>query len=261
MIRAYRAALLGRRMNSKRREISILMDQKLHSQYSPIEHDGELAGAFLYVASLFPNHADSVDSSSVFFLSKKDLKKMQIPAGGGGYFSTVTKTVVVERDPDFSSAPWTFMRGKVDSDIILVHELLHYISMCISASRMSADDEDFANGYLVPYCIRNKGMSEKDIAEGPLAAWSGVNVLMEVVNDHLAKDGITFMNFSLNVMTMTNENAKKKALKKLFEDTEAEGKRRASNWGLEFVRRFVNIDDKKSQDEGKPLGRIGGLEL
>jgi len=122
--------------------------------------------AYDYVDGLFVN-AD-VKNVIVYLVSESCLKRVGL-SGIGGCYDKLSKVVVVSKTFNFSGNSktkdntWSTIKAKVTIDEVIVHELLHYVSMLNGGDSNSIDvEEEFAYGNSLGY-LRDKGHSDDEI--------------------------------------------------------------------------------------------------
>jgi hypothetical protein len=113
-----------------------------------------LLPAWLYVEGLFPSVANKVGLTSVY---KNDntafCKKIGIPCGVGGMFFISASTLLVCHNTVFGD------------DVIVVHEMLHYVSQLLGGAMKNRRlEEDFAYSNSINYLLSN-GYDEKTTQE------------------------------------------------------------------------------------------------
>jgi len=124
-----------------------------------------------YVDAKFPGY--NVRQVKVFKTSQSVLEHIGY-RGVGGLFDKVHKIIIIDDrikagyyndDVLFfgEKLPWDNIKAIVSLDEVLVHELLHYVSSCLSRTFSSVDlEEEFAYGHSVGY-LRKKGLTDDDI--------------------------------------------------------------------------------------------------
>ena len=149
-------------------ELSIeRMDKiKSHADTEKIKYSksSKYKNAFEYVDELFPN-AD-VKNVTIYRVAKSCLDRVGLQKIGGCY-DKISRIVVISKGLNFSpkekDKTWSTIKAKVTADEVIVHELLHYVSMYNSGDARSMDiEEEFAYGNSIGY-LRSKGHSDDEI--------------------------------------------------------------------------------------------------
>ncbi|MFW6173440.1 MAG: hypothetical protein ACOC5T_06840 [Elusimicrobiota bacterium] len=122
--------------------------------------------AFDYVSSRFPDIP--VMNISIYKCDSSYLKRIGLGGIGGCYNCHLRTIIIADRyrhnDCNNSDDLWRSVKASVTIDEIIVHELLHYVSLFNSGGRIisSEIEEEFAYGNSLEY-LRQKGHSDDDI--------------------------------------------------------------------------------------------------
>lgn len=144
---------LAMRAKAKESALKIVEQIKQHPETRLLVR-GEIPHAWQYVEESFPSVANRVKATVVY---KNDntafCKKVGIPQGAGGLFFIPASTLLVCHNPVFGD------------DVVVVHEMLHYVSQLLGGSmRNERLEEDFAYSKSIRYLL-SRGYTEDWIVE------------------------------------------------------------------------------------------------
>lgn len=113
----------------------------------------DMPGPWVYASDLFPCFAETIDKTIVYKNESRLLfERLGIPAGVGGFFVRASSTIVV-----------CGSRG-VPDDVIILHEMLHYVSQLAGNNFLSMEpEENFVFSNSVRY-LAETGRSREWIA-------------------------------------------------------------------------------------------------
>lgn len=118
--------------------------------------------SFDYVDSLFPDV--NIKKVTIYECDRDFL--IEVGMGhSAGFYHTQTGVVVVCSDLDVDKnkdTTWSTVIAKVKTDEIIVHELLHYVSLYNGVGSSKSIEEEFAYGNSIKY-LRSKGRSDDEI--------------------------------------------------------------------------------------------------
>jgi len=214
--------------------------------------------AYDYVDDLFPEA--EVKNVIIYRAKKSCLDRLGLKKIGGCY-DRISKIVVISKELEFSSdikdETWSTVVAKVTSDEVVVHELLHYVSMYNNGGGGGMQmEEEFAYGNSLEY-LRSKGYSDDEIIVNNYlpyfltAAYSKKIVRKILVeNDYVIED----------VMIKT-EQAQKKIFKKLDKNIFKETKKAAIKNARELIRIYSKKEDLEVEIKDDSGSRFGMMDF
>jgi len=121
--------------------------------------------AFEYVSKKFPDVP--IKSVEIYRCDASYLNEIGL-GGIGGCYSCFMQVIVISHEYEHQSVSddiWGSVRATATIDEIIVHELLHYVSLHTGARASSMEvEEEFAYSNSIEY-LRQKGYSDDDIVE------------------------------------------------------------------------------------------------
>lgn len=120
-----------------------------------------------YVNSIFPE-ANILDVK-IYEAPIKLFKELKYD-GAGGLYSKYWKAVVVP-NKTVKNKKKNVISTKLEKDVVIVHELLHYVSDVLGhTSKTRNIEEEFAYGYMIKYAL-DKGYTEEKIINDIFMPW------------------------------------------------------------------------------------------
>jgi len=209
-----------------------------------------------YVDNLFPN-AD-VKNVTIYRVAKSCLSKLGLKNIGGCY-DKLSRIVVISKELDFVSSgkdeTWSTITAKITTDEVIVHELLHYVSMHNSGSSGSMQmEEEFAYGNSLGY-LRSKGHSDdRIIVYNFLPYFLNVSYSKNIVRKVLIENG-----YDVEDVMIKSESERKKIFKKLDKKLFEETKKIAIENARELIRIYSkdeSIKVKIRDNSGSTFGMM-----
>jgi len=231
-----------------------------HSETQKIRYttNSNYKEAYDYVDSLFPN-AD-VKNVTIYRVAKSCLSKLGLKNIGGCY-DKLSRIVVISKELDFVSSKkdktWSTITAKITTDEVIVHELLHYVSMYNSGSCGSMQmEEEFAYGNSLGY-LRAKGHSDdRIIVYNFLPYFINVAYSKNVVRKVFVENG-----YDTDDVMAKPEPIRKKIFKKLDKNLFEETKRIAIENARELIRIYskdesCEVEVKVKDNSGSTFGMM-----
>jgi len=190
--------------------------------------------AYDYVDKLFPKA--KVKDVTIYCASKSCLDRLGLK-GIGGCYDRMSQILVISEDLDFSSSKkkdstWSTIIAKVEMDEVIVHELLHYVSISKKNSITSMNlEEEFAYGNSIEY-LRANGRSDNDIIENNFMPF----FMTTVDGRKVARQVLMSNGYDIEDVITKPEKEQKKILKKVDEDLFKETKKIATEKAKLLIR-------------------------
>jgi len=167
--------------------------------------------SYNYVDKLFPNVG--IKDVTVYRVEKSCLDRLGLKKIGGCY-DKISRIVVISKELEFSSdgkdETWSTITAKITDDEVIVHELLHYVSMHDNRGGGVQMEEEFAYGNSLEY-LRSKGHSDdRIIVYNFLPYFMTVSYSKEIVRKVLVNNG-----YNIDEVAIKTDQARKKIFKKL----------------------------------------------
>lgn len=196
--------------------------------------------AFEYVDKLFPDV--EVKKVSIYECDREFLNEVGM-GHSAGFYHIQTGIIVVCPDSDYSKNKdtiWTTVVASVKTDEVIVHELLHYVSLYNGVGSCKALEEEFAYGNSVQY-LRNKGRSDDEIINQVFLPYFITTIdTIKIAVEVLIENGYDID--EVKSKTEEEQNSIMESLDKfLFEKT----KKEATN----LARQFINIHTEELKEK------------
>lgn len=179
--------------------------------------------SFEYVDNLFPDV--NIKEVAIYECNKDFLDEVGMGTSAG-FYHIQTGVIVVCSDHDYdkisdSDATWKTITATVKTDEVIVHELLHYVSLYRGVGSCKSIEEEFAYGNSVKY-LRNKGKSDDDIINQVFLPY----FITTVDTIKIAVEVLTENGYDIEEVRLKSEEEQDKIMEKLdrflFEKTKKE---------------------------------------
>ena len=201
--------------------------------------------AYDYVDKLFPKA--EVKKVTIYRVSQSCLNRIGLK-GVGGCYDRISQIVVVAEDMDFShskkkDSTWSTIVAKAETDEVVVHELLHYVSMHNKGRVTSMHmEEEFAYGNSLAY-LKANGRDDDDIINNNFLPYFMTAVdSRKIARKVLAKNG-----YDISEVATKTESERKKIFKKVDKELFGETKKQAIVRAKELMRiysgNYIDAED------------------
>jgi hypothetical protein len=210
-----------------------------------------------YVDELFPNVG--IKNVTVYRAAKSCLDRLGLKKIGGCY-DKISRIVVISKELEFSSAgkdeTWSTITAKITDDEVIVHELLHYVSMHDNRGGGMQMEEEFAYGNSLEY-LRSKGHSDdRIIVYNFLPYFMTVSYSKEIVRKVLVDNG-----YNVEDVMVKTDQARKKIFKKLDKEFFKATKKVAIASARQLIRIYSKDENEKVDIKDNSGSKFGMMDF
>jgi hypothetical protein len=210
-----------------------------------------------YVDELFPNV--DIKNVTVYRVEKSCLDRLGLKKIGGCY-DKISRIVVISKELEFSSdgkdETWSTITAKITADEVIVHELLHYVSMHDNMGGGVQMEEEFAYGNSLEY-LRSKGHSDdRIIVYNYLPYFMTVSYSKEIVRKVLVDN-----NYNVDDVTIMTDQARKKIFKKLDKELFKATKKVAIASARQLIRIYSKDENEKVDIKDNSGSKFGMMDF